>query len=98
MTAIWATFLLSGFAGAQRLLASRDPSPKVSLFLKSWEAREFQNYLHHDKLVEGVQDVHGNYNVVRMTNGIQYQSKLPDHILGLDPRQENPKEMGVALC
>ncbi|CAK9023055.1 unnamed protein product [Durusdinium trenchii] len=55
------------------------------------QAREFQNYLHNDKLVEGVQDVHGNYNVVRMTNGTEYHSKLPDHILAFDPR-EPPKE------
>lgn len=51
------------------------------------QAREFQNYLHHDKLVEGAVDVHGNYNVVRMTNGKEYHSKLPDHILAHDPRE-----------
>jgi len=51
------------------------------------KARSFQNYLHHDKLVEGVADVHGNYNVVRMTNGTEYHSKLPDHILARDPRE-----------
>lgn len=55
------------------------------------KARSFQNYLHHDKLVEGVSDVHGNYNVVRMTNGTEYHSKLPDHILAHDPR-EPPKD------
>ena len=55
------------------------------------QARSFQNYLHHDKLVEGVSDVHGNYNVVRMTNGTEYHSKLPDHILAHDPR-EPPKD------
>ncbi|CAJ1339381.1 unnamed protein product [Effrenium voratum] len=49
--------------------------------------RPFQNFLYHDKLVESVTDVHGNYNVVRMTNGAEFHSKLPDHILGQDPRK-----------
>ncbi|CAE7675869.1 unnamed protein product, partial [Symbiodinium pilosum] len=31
--------------------------------------RSFNNILYHDKLFEAQQDVHGHFNVVRMTNG-----------------------------
>ncbi|CAE7460806.1 unnamed protein product [Symbiodinium natans] len=48
--------------------------------------RSFNNILYHDKLFEAQQDVHGNFNVVRMTNGQEYHSKLPHHLLARDPR------------
>lgn len=48
--------------------------------------RSFNNILYHDKLFEAQQDVHGHFNVVRMTNGQEFHSKLPDHLLARDPR------------
>eukprot|EP00438_Fugacium_kawagutii_P007615 Skav221456 [mRNA] locus=scaffold1700:188009:198602:- [translate_table: standard] len=38
------------------------------------KAKEFHNYLHHDKLVEGAVDVHGNYNVEEPSQNDDYEN------------------------